>query len=95
MTPPASAGGTAATEQQAELLQRIRVLEGQISGRVRTPKKAQVSGQAGNVSSDATVRSLQDEVAALRGALAGLTTQLANEGRLASEPLPRYEENRH
>ncbi|KAI0713167.1 hypothetical protein C8T65DRAFT_645758 [Cerioporus squamosus] len=95
MTRVPSVSGASTTEQQAELMQRIRALEGQIAGDMQSSKMARMSREAGHVATSPTDRSLQDEIAALRGALDGLRTQLASEGRSGLEPLPRYEAEMH
>ncbi|RPD64704.1 hypothetical protein L226DRAFT_528922 [Lentinus tigrinus ALCF2SS1-7] len=80
---------SSASQQQAELLQRIGALETQ----VRSRKMGQTPDNTENVASEANLRGLQDEIAALRGALAGLRTELVDERRLGEEPLPQYEAN--
>lgn len=85
---------TAAAQERAELLQRIRALEDQVGGIQSRPAR-QPSGDVGHVASEATIRGLQDEIAALRGALTGLRTELADDRRIVAEPLPRYEVGTH
>ncbi|KAI1790964.1 hypothetical protein LXA43DRAFT_1013850 [Ganoderma leucocontextum] len=82
---------TAASRHQAELTERIRALEDQMRG-IASPAgtAAHLSPRPSRPSSgDAVARALQSELAALRGEVAGLNAQLAEE-RMMAESLPPY-----
>ncbi|KAI0756222.1 hypothetical protein C8Q80DRAFT_16007 [Daedaleopsis nitida] len=81
------------TQQQAELLEKIRALEEQmrrLQPREHIPAPAE-TGRS-EPASATVIRTLKDEVASLGRELAMLRSQLTYEG---SEPLPQYEEGSH